>query len=138
MSTIGISFNTARPRELSQVSQPTLEVNETGTESESHKRMWQQIGDILKNSIAGSGFRLSHSESTSSAFENKDVNQRTLVAPGIAVPKSEYEKRFGCIDLAVYKKQMSPQLFEVFVRYIGSIQVKSRLDIVELTSDVED
>ena len=56
------------------------------------------------------------------------------VAPDYYVKKSEYQRRFGEIDLDYYRQRMSPKLFTAFVRHMGAIPGSPGLDVVELTT----
>lgn len=95
--------------------------------------VWQQINDIFNKSVARTGFQR---EITQEA--KKSIQPHVLVAPGILVPGDEYKKRFGTIDLEEYRRKMSPGLFRVFVKHIGSISGMSKLDIQKLLSNPED
>lgn len=56
------------------------------------------------------------------------------VAPEYYVKKSEYQRRFGEIDLEYYRQRMSPELFTAFVRHMGVVPGSPGLDVVELTA----
>ncbi len=56
------------------------------------------------------------------------------VAPNYFVKKSEYQRRFGEIDLEYYRQRMSPELFTAFVRHMGVVPGSPGLDVVELTT----
>ena len=56
------------------------------------------------------------------------------VAPDYFVKKSEYQRRFGEVDLDYYRQRMSPKLFTAFVRHMGVIPGSPGLDVVELTT----
>ena len=56
------------------------------------------------------------------------------VAPDYYVKKSEYQRRFGEIDLEYYRQRMSPELFTAFVRHMGVVPGSPGLDVVELTT----
>ena len=54
------------------------------------------------------------------------------VAPGIIVSASEYEARYGHLDLTDLQRRMTPAVFNAFVRTIGSIASSSNFDVNEL------
>ena len=56
------------------------------------------------------------------------------VAPDFYVKKSEYQRRYGEIDLEFYRQRMSPALFTAFVRHMGVVPGSPGLDVVELTT----
>ena len=56
------------------------------------------------------------------------------VAPDFYVKKSEYQRRFGEVDLDYYRQRMSPKLFTAFVRHMGVVPGSPGLDVVELTT----
>ena len=56
------------------------------------------------------------------------------VAPDFYVKKSEYQRRFGEVDLEYYRQRMSPRLFRAFVRNMGAVPGSLGLDVVELTT----
>ncbi len=97
--------------------------------------IWEQIQEILNQSLINSGLTKQRVETTEP--EKEQASEKILVAPGILLGNKEYEERFGNIDLEYYRKQMSPELFKVFVRHTGSIPGKPKVDVVELTSDFE-
>lgn len=57
-----------------------------------------------------------------------------FVAPGSYVKKSEYQRRFGEVDLDYYRQRMSPKLFTAFVRHMGAVPGFPGLDVTELTT----
>ena len=57
-----------------------------------------------------------------------------MVAPDYYVKKSEYQRRFGEVDLEYYRRQMSRKLFTAFVRHMGVVPGSPGLDVVELTT----
>ena len=97
--------------------------------------VWEQVQEILNQSLINSGITKQRVETTEP--EKEQTRGKILVAAGILLGNKEYEERFGNIDLEYYRKQMPPELFKVFVRYTGSIQGKADVDVVELTSDSE-
>ncbi len=56
------------------------------------------------------------------------------VAPDYYVRKSEYQRRFGEIDLDYYRQRMSPALFLAYVRHMGVVPGFPGLDVTELTT----
>jgi len=97
--------------------------------------IWEQVQEILNQSLINSGITKQRVETTEP--EKEQTSGKILVAPGIPMGNKEYEERFGNIDLEYYRKQMPPELFKVFVRHAGSIPGKPKVDVVELTSDFE-
>jgi hypothetical protein len=96
--------------------------------------IWQQLDDILRHSLESSGFKQPDSLLTRKHTLAPKPIEMVVVAPGIIVRSSEYEERFGGIELDEYRKRMSPEVFEVFVRYIGSIPGRSTLDVGTITA----
>lgn len=43
------------------------------------------------------------------------------VAPDLYVTRSEYQRRFGDIDLDYYRQRMTPAIFLAFVRHLGAV-----------------
>lgn len=100
---------------------------------ENESELWKQINEIVENTIS---YSLPQSEFHE--LEERGTEGKILLAPGIAVSSSEYEKRYGSIEIERYKKQMSPELFKVFIRHIGAIHGTRKLNIDELTSNIEE
>jgi len=112
----------------------TVEI--TPDEEKAHDSViWEQIQEILNQSLLNSGLTKQRVETTEP--EKEQTSGKILVAPGILMGNKEYEERFGNINLEYYRKQMPPELFKVFVRHTGSIPGKPKVDVVELTSDFE-
>ena len=105
-------------------------------EKASDSDIWQRtLQEILNQSLINSGLTKQRVETTGPKKEQ--TSGKILVAPGILLGNKEYEERFGNIDLEYYRKNMSPELFRVFVRHAGSIPGQHKVDVVELTSDFE-
>jgi hypothetical protein len=66
--------------------------------------------------------------------ETRHAEPWIYVAPDFYVKKSEYQRRFGEIDLEFYRRQMPPELFAAFVRHMGVVPGSPGLDVVELTT----
>jgi hypothetical protein len=98
---------------------------------------WDQFNEVLRTSLGNSGFP----QPTLFPIQKSDWEitrpELILVAPGIAVQASEYEERFGGIDLEYYREHMSPELFKAFVRHIGSIKGRPDLNISEFVDTPE-
>ena len=99
--------------------------------------VWGQINDLLRGSLRRSGFPQPSEEHIRESWEEMERPSLILVAPGIAVQTSEYEERYGAIDLGYYREHMSPELFRAFVRRIGSVKGRTDLDIGEFVDTVE-
>ncbi|MCJ7510611.1 MAG: hypothetical protein MUP14_06970 [Dehalococcoidia bacterium] len=56
------------------------------------------------------------------------------MAPGIMVRADEFEERYGGIDLQGLRSRMTPAIFKVFVRHIGSIPGRPDLDVDEISA----
>lgn len=97
--------------------------------------IWKQINEMLENSVPSS---MPQQQGECYGVEQRRVEDKILLAPGIVVSNSEYQERFRDIEVERYKKEMSPEIFKVFVRHIGAIHGTSKLDISELTSNVEE
>lgn len=54
--------------------------------------------------------------------EKNDMEELIEVCPGYSVTKEEYRRRFDGIDLEHFRQQMTPQLFEVFVKTVGIVE----------------
>lgn len=116
-----------------------IEINVYAETSDyNNSKMWRQLEAILAKSIVNSGLKIVTIDKNRTTEEKSPPDNLILLAPGFALSKAEYMKRFGNIDLELYKKQMSPELFLAFIRHIGIINGNPTLDIVELTSSVED
>lgn len=95
--------------------------------------LWQQVNDILRSSI-----ERTDSKQETPQRSKISVKPHILVAPGMLIPGDEYKRRFGTVDLEEYRRKMTPELFLVFVRHVGSIPGISKLDIEKLVSNPED
>ena len=89
---------------------------------------WRQINEVLTRSYirSTSGWPEGISKRK---LPGSPGPPQVLVAPGILVRSNEYEQRYGGIGLEQLREQLSPELFKVFVRHIGSIPGDSNLDI---------
>jgi hypothetical protein len=96
--------------------------------------VWQQVDDILRHSLESLGFKQPDNLVTREQNIVPKPIDMVVVAPGIILCASEYKERFGGIELDEYRKRMSPEVFEVFVRYIGSIPGRSTLDVGTITA----
>ena len=134
MSTITtIAFTRVISQELAE-KKVTVEIRPD--EEKAHDSViWEQIQEILNQSLIDSGITKQRVETTRP--EKEQTSGKILVAPGILLGNKEYEERFGNIDLEYYRKQMPPELFKVFVRHTGCIPGTPKVDVVELTSDFE-
>jgi|APFre7841882654_1041346.scaffolds.fasta_scaffold04800_4 hypothetical protein len=101
---------------------------------ETNSIIWQQVDDILRRSLESSGFKQPDGLVTGKHTLVPKPIEMVVVAPGIIVRASEYEERFGGIELDQYRKRMSPEVFKVFVRHIGSIPGRSTLDVSTITT----
>ena len=132
-TTIASTSNRVISQELAE-NKITVEI-QPDEEKASDSDIWEQIQEILDQSLINSGLTKQRVETTGT--EKEQTSEKILVAPGIIVGNKEYEERFGNIDLEYYRKNMPPELFRVFVRHAGSIPGKPKVDVVELTSDFE-
>ena len=71
------------------------------------------------------------------SMEARVKNRTILIAPGILLSGEEYDERFGSLDLELYRKSMTPELFNMFIRHVGCIQGKRITDIRDLISELE-
>ena len=63
------------------------------------------------------------------------ANAWHFVAPGIIVRESEFQARYGFLDLDTLRRRMRPEVFEAFVRHIGAIECRQGLDANELLKE---
>ena len=98
---------------------------------------WRQIDDILRSSLNESGFPQPDETAVGEWRLLPDFLGPIVVAPGIVVGNDEYKKRYGDIDLEQYKQQMSPELFEAFVRHIGRIPGTLDLNLSDIVTTTE-
>jgi len=101
------------------------DVEETGAS------LWDQVNELLRTSLHRSGFPQPTPEPLQERYEEVERPSLIIVAPGIALQATEYEDRYGGIDLTYYREHMSPELFRAFVRRIGSIKGRPDLDVGE-------
>jgi hypothetical protein len=98
---------------------------------------WDQINELLRTSLHRSGFPQPSPEPIQERYEEVERPPLIVVAPGIALQATEYEERYGSIDLKYYREHMSPELFRAFVRRIGSIKGRPDLNIGEFVDSPE-
>lgn len=60
-----------------------------------------------------------------------------IVAPGVAVSAQEYTERYEDVDIERFRLLMPPDVFKVWVRFIGLIAGVEDLDVNEITQNVE-
>ena len=95
----------------------------------------QEFFSGLRNGLAQAGFR----QPEEAVAEDRPPATDTwrIVAPGVLVRSSEYERRYGQLDLAYYQAQMSPAAFAAYVRFIGLIEGPPNVDVNQLMENVE-
>jgi len=93
--------------------------------------VWGQVNELLRTSLDRSGFPQPNVELVREGYEEMEGLSLVVVARGIAVQASEYEERYGGIDLEYYREHMSAGLFRAFVRRIGSIKGRADVNISE-------
>jgi len=98
---------------------------------------WDRFNKVLHTSLGSSGFPQPMLFPAKQSYWENTRPELIVVAPGIAVQASEYEERFGGIDLEYYREHMSPELFKAFVRHIGAIRGRTDLNIGEFVTDSE-
>ena len=91
---------------------------------DSESLVWRQIDYILRQSF--------ETPSTQRSGQSERIKY-SQVAPGIIVKEDEYAQRYAGIDLDRLRQRMSPELFKVFVRHIGSIPGHPDLEISRIT-----
>ncbi|MDO8532077.1 MAG: hypothetical protein Q7T26_07910 [Dehalococcoidia bacterium] len=139
MST-GASSLTILPSKVERVmvesAQPEIRV-ETGGSSYVN----QQVGVILRETIHQTRERAGASKVRYASLAeaprtdiSEERNRSITVAPGIALSAEEYKQRYEGIDLERFKARMSPDLFRIFVRYMGAIPGQNKLDVNEIAS----
>ena len=86
--------------------------------------MWDQIDSVVKASVSKSN------------KETRPVSTQTYheVARGVRVSDDEFQSRFAGIDLEAFRKRMSPQTFQAFVRFMGILPGDSRLNVVDIAT----
>lgn len=138
MSTGTISLSlTVEPSVLSDDSpELTVRIGERSTP--------QQFGDVVISAFRMAGFKpVSLPEGAALALRRKltlglqDHLSMVLVAPGVLLPRSEYDIRYNGLDLDQFRRRMTPELFKVFVRYLGIIPGDARDDVNELAQSPE-
>ena len=95
------------------------------------------VNELLRTSLYRSGFPQPNVDLIQERYEEMEMPSLIVVARGIAVQASEYEERYGAIDLEYYREHMSPELFRAFVRRIGSIKGRPDLNIGEFVDNPE-
>lgn len=58
-----------------------------------------------------------------------------MIAPGVMVRDSEYQLRFGHLDLETLRSQLSPAKFAAFVRHIGVVRGREDSDVAAQIHD---
>ena len=61
------------------------------------------------------------------------MRKAMCVVTGLSLSDTEYAERFADLDLERYRREMAPEVFEAFVRFVGSMAGSPNLDIVKLT-----
>ncbi|MDP3064920.1 MAG: hypothetical protein Q8O40_17210 [Chloroflexota bacterium] len=105
------------------------------------RSVWQQVDDVLGSAFRRAGFKqvdLSKGKSTVWGQQIlsglQDEQNLIPVAPGVLLSRREYEKRYGGFDLEQFRRTMTPELFKVFVRYMGLIPGDAQVDVNWLAS----
>ena len=96
---------------------------------------WEQFGTGLRRTLQAIGY----DQPNELIEEERPLlgNAWRLVAPGIVVRESEFQARYGFLDLDTLRQRMRPELFQAFVRHIGAIEGRHGVDADELLRDYE-
>ena len=97
---------------------------------EVYAEVWEQFKDGLRDSLERSGFR----QPDAVIEEKPPPPSWASVAPGVIVRASEYEERYGGLDLQGLRKRMAPAVFKAFVRHIGTVPGRPDLDVDEIST----
>ena len=65
------------------------------------------------------------------------ANAWHFVAPGMVVRESEFQARYGFLDLDTLRRRMGPEVFQAFVRHIGVIEGRPGDDVNDLLKEYE-
>jgi hypothetical protein len=116
-------------------SQP-IPVIEVGLKQSSNQSpsIWRQVDELLR-SLGASDPK---AQPTAAPTLSRSQSAQRLVAPGIAVSEQEYKARFGGLPLEDYRRVMSPEVFEAYIRFLGIIPGNPDIDIVDLASPPND
>ena len=90
----------------------------------------QQLHEGLVRSLEGSGYQQS-GEAVEAEYSST-LHEWRVVAPGMIVRPSEYESRYGFLDLPSLRERMKPPVFLAFVRSIGIIDAIPDTDVNDL------
>lgn len=99
--------------------------------------VWKQVDEMLRGSLEQSQTSRPHA-ATKSETKRSEHDQWRTVAPGIIVSPNEYQRRYGALDLERCRNSMTPEVFKVFVRFIGSVPGSPDLDVVKMTTPPEE
>lgn len=105
--------------------------------SEHEELTWGRFNKVLRTSLGSSGFPQPVVSPTQQSHWEITRPELIVITTGIAVQASEYEERFGGVDLEYYREHMSPELFKAFVRHIGSIEGRPDINVGEFVADTE-
>lgn len=95
---------------------------------------WSPFNAGLQKSLQARGYN-----QPNEVIEGKEqsADRWKIIAPGIIVRSSEFDARYGFLDLPSLRQRMTPQIFRAFVRHIGAIEGPERVDVNELLKGYE-
>ena len=102
-----------------------------------HDDVWKQFSEAVQHGAATLGFEQPDTDVREHQPTPRLVVDTVIVAPGVIVSASEYQERYGGIDLEALRRRMAPAVYKAFVRYIGSVRGREDLD-VDAISDIPD
>lgn len=91
--------------------------------------VWEQFSEAVKHGAAKLGFEQPDTDVREHQPMPRLAVDTVIVAPGVIVSASEYQERYGGIDLEALRRRMAPAVFKAFVRYIGSVRGREDLDV---------
>jgi hypothetical protein len=97
--------------------------------------IWRQFREALRHGAELAGFPQPDTVDVGHRPPPNEWSTAITVAPGIIVRADDYEERYAGIDLQGLRARMTPEVFQAFVRYIGSVPGRGNLD-VDLISDI--
>jgi hypothetical protein len=138
IATAGSPYAHAVAPQQSGPSVTVLDVNDVLPEEPEQPMVWRQVDELLKG--------LGASQARSAPLPDKRIRigtsahdvQWRQVATGVIVSTEEYEQRFRGLTLDAFRKAMSPELFEAYVRFVGVIPGRRHLDIVDIAALPDD
>jgi hypothetical protein len=94
---------------------------------------WEQFDTGLRRTLQANGYE--QPDEPIEEVRPPLANPWHLVAPGVVVRESEFEARYGFLDLDTLRHRMRPEVFQAFVRHIGAIEGRQGGDANELLKE---